>query len=299
MIDTKIYRDIAARTDGAFMLGVVGPVRTGKSTFIKRFMETMVIPEIENTYTRERARDELPQSGSGRTIMTAEPKFIPEEAVRLSLDGCELSVRLVDCVGYMVEGAAGQFENGVETDIILYLGLCNGAGWATSLDGRDAVLLGIEKIIELNWQDESAMQALIFHEIGHIWHKTYGNLYPEARSEGENSLAQLYQEGLAMVCEHILCQDDRYYHQNQNGWLDWCKENEAEIKREYLRRVDKNISTQDFFGDWCSYKNHSDVGYYLGCEFVKYLQRQYSLVDIASLNVNQLYNHFKEFASAE
>ena len=85
MIDTKIYRDIAARTDGAFMLGVVGPVRTGKSTFIKRFMETMVIPEIENTYTRERARDELPQSGSGRTIMTAEPKFIPEEAVRLSL----------------------------------------------------------------------------------------------------------------------------------------------------------------------------------------------------------------------
>ena len=114
MIDTKIYRDIAARTDGAFMLGVVGPVRTGKSTFIKRFMETMVIPEIENTYTRERARDELPQSGSGRTIMTAEPKFIPEEAVRLSLDGCELSVRLVDCVGYMVDGAAGQFENGVE-----------------------------------------------------------------------------------------------------------------------------------------------------------------------------------------
>ena len=103
MIDTKIYRDIAARTDGAFMLGVVGPVRTGKSTFIKRFMETMVIPEIENTYTRERARDELPQSGSGRTIMTAEPKFIPEEAVRLSLDGRELSVRLVDCVGYMVE----------------------------------------------------------------------------------------------------------------------------------------------------------------------------------------------------
>ena len=70
------------------------------------------------------------------------------------------------------------------------------------------------------------------------------------------------------------------------------KENEAEIKREYLRRVDKNISTQDF-GDWCSYKNHSDVGYYLGCEFVKYLQRQYRLVDIASLNVNQLYNHFR------
>ena len=115
MTDTNIYRDIAARTDGAFMLGVVGPVRTGKSTFIKRFMERLVIPQIDNTYMKERARDELPQSGSGRTIMTAEPKFVPENPVTVSLaEDTQLSVRLVDCVGYMVEGAAGQFEDGEE-----------------------------------------------------------------------------------------------------------------------------------------------------------------------------------------
>ena len=115
MTDTNIYRDIAARTDGAFMLGVVGPVRTGKSTFIKRFMEKMVIPQIDNTYMRERAKDELPQSGSGKTIMTAEPKFVPENPVNISLaENTELAVRLVDCVGYMVEGAAGQFEDGEE-----------------------------------------------------------------------------------------------------------------------------------------------------------------------------------------
>ena len=143
------------------------------------------------------------------------------------------------------------------------------------------------------------MQALIFHEIGHIWHKTYGNLYPEARSEGEKSLAQLYQEGLAMVCEHILCQDDRYYHQNQNGWLDWCKENEAEIKREYLRRVDKNISTQDFFGGLVQLQKSQRCWLLSGLRVRQTFQRQYSLVDIASLNVNQLYNHFKEFASVE
>ena len=81
MEDRKIYEDIALRTEGDIYIGVVGPVRTGKSTFIKRFMETLVIPNIENVYRRERARDELPQSGSGRTIMTAEPKFVPEEAV--------------------------------------------------------------------------------------------------------------------------------------------------------------------------------------------------------------------------
>ena len=115
MTNSSIYQDIAARTDGAVMLGIVGPVRTGKSTFIKRFMETLVIPNIDNVYVRERAKDELPQSGSGRTIMTSEPKFVPEEAVKIRLpDGAEVSVRLVDCVGYMVPGAAGQFENGEE-----------------------------------------------------------------------------------------------------------------------------------------------------------------------------------------
>ncbi len=115
MSDQTIYADIARRTGGAVMVGVVGPVRTGKSTFIKRFMEIMVIPRIDNEYARERAKDELPQSGSGRTIMTSEPKFVPEEAVSLTIDGdAHFSMRIVDCVGYMVDGAAGQFENGEE-----------------------------------------------------------------------------------------------------------------------------------------------------------------------------------------
>lgn len=115
MLDNNVYSELALRTDGAIMLGVVGPVRTGKSTFIKRFMETLVIPHIENDFLRERAKDELPQSASGKTIMTAEPKFVPENAVPIKLgENIELSVRLVDCVGYMVEGAAGQFEDGQE-----------------------------------------------------------------------------------------------------------------------------------------------------------------------------------------
>lgn len=109
---TCIYQDMAARTQNSIYIGVVGPVRTGKSTFIKRFMETQVIPHIDNVYRRDRATDELPQSGSGRTIMTAEPKFVPEEAVEVHLDeGVSFSVRMIDCVGYMVPGAVGQFED--------------------------------------------------------------------------------------------------------------------------------------------------------------------------------------------
>lgn len=107
----NIYQDISQRTQGDIYIGVVGPVRTGKSTFIKRFMETLVIPNIDNVYSKERARDELPQSGSGRTIMTAEPKFVPEDAISISLDGnSAFNVRMIDCVGYMVDGAIGVTE---------------------------------------------------------------------------------------------------------------------------------------------------------------------------------------------
>ena len=111
-MNTSIYQNIATRTAGDIYIGVVGPVRTGKSTFIKRFMETQVIPNIDNVYRKERARDELPQSGSGRTIMTAEPKFVPEEAAQIQLEGGgSCSVRLIDCVGYMVKGAIGSTED--------------------------------------------------------------------------------------------------------------------------------------------------------------------------------------------
>ena len=110
----NIYHDIAKRTGGNIYIGVVGPVRTGKSTLIKRIMEELVIPNIDDPYRKERARDELPQSGSGKTIMTAEPKFVPEEAVEIYPDGnARLRLRMIDSVGYMVNGAIGADEDGV------------------------------------------------------------------------------------------------------------------------------------------------------------------------------------------
>lgn len=110
-----LYRDIQQRTGGEIYIGVLGPVRTGKSTFIKRFMDEMVLPYMEDEHARMRAQDELPQSAGGKTITTTEPKFIPSEAAKVRLnDDVEVSVRLIDCVGYMIDGAAGHMEEDAE-----------------------------------------------------------------------------------------------------------------------------------------------------------------------------------------
>ena len=112
MTSTSIYSDIAARTGGDIYIGVVGPVRTGKSTFIKKFMDTLVIPNIVSEYQRDRATDELPQSAGGRTIMTTEPKFVPEKGVEIKIDNnIGMNVRLIDCVGYIVPSSLGYIED--------------------------------------------------------------------------------------------------------------------------------------------------------------------------------------------
>ena len=111
MKNNDIYESIATRSGGDIYLGIVGPVRTGKSTFISKFVEKLIVPNIDNKYAKERALDELPQSADGKTIMTTEPKFVPNEAVKIQVENVQMNVRLIDCVGYMVKGAMGHTED--------------------------------------------------------------------------------------------------------------------------------------------------------------------------------------------
>ena len=135
-----IFKDIAERTGGDIYIGVVGPVRTGKSTFIKRFMDLMVLPNIGDKFDLERTQDELPQSGAGKTIMTTEPKFVPDEAVPLNLDNVEFRVRLVDCVGYTVQGALGYMDEHGPRMVI--------TPWSSEpVTFQDAAEMGTRKVI--------------------------------------------------------------------------------------------------------------------------------------------------------
>ena len=137
----NIYRDITERTQGDIYVGVVGPVRTGKSTFIKKFMDTMVIPKINNTYKKERAKDELPQSGSGKTIHTTEPKFVPNEAIEITIDDdVNFKVRLIDCVGYIVKGALGYLEEDEPK-------MVNTPWYEYEIPFEDAAEIGTRKVI--------------------------------------------------------------------------------------------------------------------------------------------------------
>jgi len=173
--------------------------------------------------------------------------------------------------------------------IYFYIGLCNGAGWATTVNSQQTILLGVEKIVELNWHEEKAMIALIYHELCHIAHSMLRNqsISISFTTQNEKSIWQLYVEGFAQRYEQILYKDG-FYHQDKNGWLRWCTDNHDEICREYLYRIKNNLSTQCFFGDWVNFKGYSDVGYYLGCEFIKYISNNYSTMELANIEMCEL-----------
>lgn len=190
-------------------------------------------------------------------------------------------------VSALRENLSALYDAEPDVTIALYLGLCNAAGWALRRaehpQGGQAVLLGIEKIIELRWHGEQDMKGLLFHELGHLWHESAGRRELPEATEYERSVTQLYDEGIAMRCEQLFCGDDGFFHQDKNGWLAWCKEHIGAMRADYLRRMEVGESTRCFFGDWSRWYGHGDVGYYLGCAFIASLERMHSLADIACM----------------
>ncbi len=196
-----------------------------------------------------------------------------------------LEERIRSAVGYVPE-----------CDVVLYLGLCNGAGWATSVKGRKVVLLGMEKILELGWTDERSMAGLVYHELGHLWHFALRKTETVLDSPASRGLWQLYSEGVAMYFEQLIWGDPDFYHQDRNGWLAWCRKNQDRLFREYLRRIKSGESVQEFFGDWCSFEEHSDVGYYLGTVLVRRLAERLGRKEMLQVSLEDVLAELRELA---
>ncbi len=189
-----------------------------------------------------------------------------------------------------------QFGKELNIDIVLYLGLGNAAGWVTKINDIDTVLLGVEKIIELNWHNIDSMYGLIYHELGHVYHAQYGVLEQKSDDSKRNLVWQLFAEGIAMYFEQALVGDFNYYHQNTNGWKEWCDNHITQIITDF----DHDISTmtrfeQRYFGDWCNYHGYSDTGYYLGTEFVHNLIDAHKFDDLINLNIDRVYDLYLDF----
>lgn len=193
-----------------------------------------------------------------------------------------------------------KFNKTLDVDIILYLGLCNGAGWVTKVNGRTTVLLGIEKILELNWGGIDAMNGLILHELGHAYQDQYGILHREFDSLKDHFLWQLFTEGIAMVFEQQLIDDKNFYHQDTNGWKDWCSKNIKLIRSSFNNDLDTMTeNNQRYFGDWVKFEGYGDTGYYLGTQFIRYILEYDSFDNLILYDINNVKIAFKRFLNLD
>ena len=189
-----------------------------------------------------------------------------------------------------------KFSRSVDVDVFLYLGLCNGAGWVTTIANRTVVLLGIEKIIELGWYDHTKMVGLIVHELGHVYHKQYGIWNTENYSMPEQFLWQLFTEGIAMVFEQEIVEDPDFYQQDTNGWKEWCNRNVEHIKNSFYRDLyTMTRENQRYFGDWVRFEGRGDIGYYLGTQFVRFLLQKDSFDQLIQYDMEKVRTGFNRF----
>ncbi|MCH5352043.1 MAG: hypothetical protein J1E06_01010 [Acutalibacter sp.] len=201
-------------------------------------------------------------------------------------------------VEHLENRVAERFGKSLDVELIFLLGLCSGAGWVTEYGGKNVIFFGIEKMIELNWCGLDGMIGLIYHELGHVYQAQYGVL-GRAFQKGEDSfLWQLFTEGIAMVFEQELVGDPDYFHQDKDGWKDWCDRHFEGIKVDFTRDLPTMTrADQRYFGDWVSYRGRGDVGYYLGSRFVRYILAKYPFDEIISFDIDTVRELYRQFVN--
>ena len=192
-----------------------------------------------------------------------------------------------------------KFNKTTDVEIVLYLGLCNGAGWVVTIDNKTYCLLGIEKILELSWYDIDLLYGLIYHELGHVYQNQYVILERNFDNNKHHFLWQLFTEGIAMYFEQTLIADYEYYHQDKNDWKAWCDNHIKLIAQDFNNELDiMTFDNQRYFGDWVYYDGYPDTGYYLGTKFTQYICKQYDFDDILSFDIIIVEQLWQDFINA-
>jgi len=256
----------------------------------KRYIET-VIPNASNIFLTDMNESISPK-------YSYEEYFLPclnnacIEKEKIS-EIRKVFMKVVDGIN---EKVSKTFSKDLKVEIVLYFGLCNGAGWVTTINNWDYVLLGVEKIIELNWGNENDLIGLIYHELGHVLQSQFGRLKEYTTCNKEYFLWQLFTEGVAMYVEQAIVDDFSYFHQDKNGWKKWNDNHLKQIVVDFNRDcVIMEREKQRYFGDWVDYFGHSDVGYYLGNMFVKWLMKNDSFDNIINYHIGDVTRLWDEY----
>ncbi len=191
-----------------------------------------------------------------------------------------------------------RFGKSLDVTVVFYIGLCNGAGWVTEYRGRTAILLGVEKIVELGWCGFGDMCGLIYHELGHVYQKQYGVLERKFDKNSDSFLWQLFTEGVAMCFEQEIVGDGGFYHQDKGGWKEWCERNFEKIRADFAADLPSMTrANQRYFGDWADYRGKGDVGYYLGCRFVRYILGSCAFDEVIGFDIGRVREMFEGFCA--
>lgn len=186
------------------------------------------------------------------------------------------------------------YKKELDVEIILYLGLCNGAGWVTKIKGQTKVLLGIEKILELNWDDRDNLIGLLYHELGHVFQEQFGILNRKLYKSEDKYLWQLFTEGVAMFFEQQMMNNFEYFHQDRNGWKAYFDTHLKELIKDFssdAKHMTQN--NQRYFGDWVSYHGYPDAGYYLGARLIQFICKYENFMDILDFDLEQIKMYLK------
>lgn len=171
---------------------------------------------------------------------------------------------------------------------VVYVGIGCGAGWATTYKGQPAVLLGLENIAEQKWHTKNKLKGLISHEIGHLAHMKWRNEWEIFEKAEQDPLFQLYSEGFAQRCEHIILGRETWHMAQDKEWLSWCEQHKSWLAKEFLKRLEKQAPVNDFFGSWFNIQGKTQTGYFLGHAFICELEKTHSLRKIAVFNVEKV-----------